>query len=66
MIGILGGWLGPSWMGFARDLTGDFQHGLLMMTVPLSIAAGIMIYLLRVERRKHGCGVGGEAVASVS
>src|SRR5205085_4254753 len=27
-IGILGGWLGPSWMGFARDLTGDFQRGL--------------------------------------
>lgn len=66
MIGILGGWLGPSWMGFARDLTGDFQRGLLMMTVPLSIAAAIMIYLLRVQGRKDGCAVGGEPVASVS
>ena len=44
-IGILGGFLGPYWMGFARDLTGDYQHGLLAMAVPMLLAAGIMIYL---------------------
>jgi ACS family tartrate transporter-like MFS transporter len=66
MIGILGGWLGPSWMGFARDLTGDFQRGLLMMTIPLLIAAGIMLYLLLTERRKEGCTAQGNPVASLS
>ena len=31
-IGILGGFVGPHWMGFARDLTGNYQRGLLTMT----------------------------------
>jgi ACS family tartrate transporter-like MFS transporter len=65
MIGILGGWLGPSWMGIARDLTGGFQRGLLMMALPLLIAAGIMVYLLIGDRGKHGCAAEGEPIASV-
>lgn len=44
-IGILGGFLGPYWMGFARDLTGDYQRGLLAMAVPMLFAAAIMTYL---------------------
>jgi ACS family tartrate transporter-like MFS transporter len=44
-IGILGGFLGPYWMGFARDLTGDYQHGLLAMAVPMLLAAAVMVYL---------------------
>jgi ACS family tartrate transporter-like MFS transporter len=44
-IGILGGFIGPSWMGFARDLTGNYQRGLLTMTVPMLGAAAIMLYL---------------------
>jgi ACS family tartrate transporter-like MFS transporter len=66
MIGILGGWLGPSWIGIARDLTGDYQRGLLMMVVPLLVAAAIMVYLLRRDRRKEECAQEGKAVASVS
>jgi ACS family tartrate transporter-like MFS transporter len=66
MIGILGGWFGPSWMGFARDLTGDFQRGLLMMTVPLLIAAGIMLYLLLQQRREDRCAAEAKPVASLS
>jgi MFS transporter, ACS family, tartrate transporter len=66
MIGILGGWLGPSWMGFARDLTGDFQRGLLMMTIPLLISAGIMLYLLIQQKREDGCAAESKPVASVS
>jgi ACS family tartrate transporter-like MFS transporter len=65
-IGILGGWLGPSWMGVARDLTGDYRRGLLMMAVPLLLSTGIMVYLLRTSGRKDGCAVQGEPVASVS
>jgi ACS family tartrate transporter-like MFS transporter len=44
-IGVLGGFIGPYWMGFARDLTGDYQRGLLVLAVPLVLAAGIMVFL---------------------
>ena len=47
MIGILGGFIGSYWMGFARDLTGNYQRGLLTMTAPVLIAGAIMIYLHR-------------------
>lgn len=47
MIGILGGFIGPYWMGFARDLTGNYQRGLLTMTAPMFAAAAIMLYLRR-------------------
>jgi ACS family tartrate transporter-like MFS transporter len=45
MIGILGGFVGPYWMGIAKDLTGDNRRGLLTMAVPMFIGAGIMFYL---------------------
>jgi ACS family tartrate transporter-like MFS transporter len=44
-IGILGGFVGPYWMGIAKDLTGDYQHGLLLMSIPMLAAAGIMLHL---------------------
>jgi ACS family tartrate transporter-like MFS transporter len=50
-IGILGGFIGPFWMGIARDLTGNNQRGLLTMAVPMLIAAGIMLHLRRQSHR---------------
>jgi ACS family tartrate transporter-like MFS transporter len=47
MIGILGGFIGSYWMGFARDLTGNYQRGLLTMTAPMLAAAAIMLHLRR-------------------
>lgn len=47
MIGILGGFFGSSWMGFARDHSGDYRLGLLTMTLPMLVAAVIMVYLRR-------------------
>jgi ACS family tartrate transporter-like MFS transporter len=44
-IGILGGFVGPYWMGIAKDLTGYYQRGLLIMSLPMFIAAGIMLHL---------------------
>jgi MFS transporter, ACS family, tartrate transporter len=46
-IGILGGFVGPYWMGIARDLTGNYQRGLLTMAPPMLLAAAIMLYLRR-------------------
>jgi MFS transporter, ACS family, tartrate transporter len=47
-IGMLGGFLGPYWMGIAKDLTGDYQHGLLTLTVPALAAASIVLWMRRV------------------
>jgi ACS family tartrate transporter-like MFS transporter len=44
-IGILGGFVGPYWMGIAKDLTGNYQRGLLTMAPPMLTAAAIMLYL---------------------
>ena len=35
MIGITGGFLGPYFIGFAKDLTGDYQRGLRLMGLPM-------------------------------
>jgi ACS family tartrate transporter-like MFS transporter len=51
MIGILGGFVGPYWMGIAKDLTGDYRRGLLTMAFPMLAAAGIMLYLRRQSRQ---------------
>jgi ACS family tartrate transporter-like MFS transporter len=45
MIGILGGFVGPYWMGIAKDLTGNYQRGLFTMAFPMLLAAAIMLYL---------------------
>lgn len=50
-IGILGGFVGPYWIGIAKDLTGNDQRGLTMMAVPMLVAAGIMFYLRRQSLR---------------
>jgi ACS family tartrate transporter-like MFS transporter len=50
-IGILGGFVGPYWMGIAKDLTGNDQRGLTLMALPMLIAAGIMLHL---RRRSQG------------
>jgi ACS family tartrate transporter-like MFS transporter len=56
-IGILGGFVGPYWMGIAKDLTGDYQHGLLLMSVPMLGAAGIMLYLRPARLRASAAAV---------
>ncbi len=51
-VGMLGGFIGPYWMGIARDLTGDYQHGLLTLTIPSLIAAGIVLLMRRTNRKQ--------------
>jgi ACS family tartrate transporter-like MFS transporter len=52
MIGMLGGFIGPYWMGYAKDLTGDYQRGLVTLAIPSLIAAGITL-LMRSEARRQ-------------
>ncbi len=51
-VGMLGGFVGPYWMGIAKDMTGDYQHGILTLTVPSLAAASIVLWMRRVARRQ--------------
>ena len=44
---ILGGFVGPYFMGWLKDLTGNYQRGLTFLSIPMLIDAGIMVYLGR-------------------
>jgi ACS family tartrate transporter-like MFS transporter len=47
-VGIGGGFVGPAFMGWARDFTGGYQRGLLALAVPCVVAAGLVWGLGRV------------------
>ena len=49
-IGILGGFIGPFAMGLAKDYTGVYQPGLLMLVIP-SLVAAVTIYMMRFQAR---------------
>ena len=46
-LGIAGGFIGPAWMGWARDFTGDYQRGLLTLAIPSAMAGGFIFWLSR-------------------
>jgi ACS family tartrate transporter-like MFS transporter len=50
-LGITGGFIGPYWMGLAKDLTGNYQRGLLTLSIPMLAASGIMLYLRQQSLR---------------
>jgi MFS transporter, ACS family, tartrate transporter len=51
MIAMIGGFLGPSWIGRAADLTGSYQRGLLACAVPSIIGASIMLAVRHYAQR---------------
>ncbi len=46
-IAIIGGFLGPYWMGLARDFTGNYQTGLLTLALPTIAGAAIVMVMRR-------------------
>ena len=53
-IGVAGGFIGPYWMGRAKDWTGSYRWGLTALCVPSLMAAGLAWWLKRAanaERR---------------
>jgi ACS family tartrate transporter-like MFS transporter len=48
-IAIVGGFLGPYWMGRAKDLTGNYQAGMLTLAVPAFAGAAILLAM----RKRH-------------
>jgi ACS family tartrate transporter-like MFS transporter len=51
-IGIPGGVIGPIWMGWARQLTGDYQRGLLTLAIPCIFAAALVFLLAHLRPAK--------------
>jgi ACS family tartrate transporter-like MFS transporter len=52
-IGIIGGFTGPYWMGLMKDLTGNYQRGLITLAIPGLAAAAIMFAVRgNAQRRK--------------
>src|SRR5271163_1700781 len=54
-IGIMGGFLGPYWMGLAKDFTGTYQPGLLMLVIPGMVGAAT-IFMMRAKSYKSVAG----------
>ncbi len=52
-IGIGGGFLGPVWMGRARDLTGNYQRGLLSLALPSLVAAALIARMQRSSGQRR-------------
>jgi MFS transporter, ACS family, tartrate transporter len=50
-IGILGGFLGPYYMGLAKDLNGTYQPGLLTLALPCMVAAAT-VFLMRMRTQQ--------------
>ncbi len=50
MVGMLGGFFGPSFMGLARDLTGSYQTGLAALSLPMLVFAALVLGLKRMAR----------------
>jgi ACS family tartrate transporter-like MFS transporter len=44
-IAIIGGFLGPYWMGRAKDFTGNYQTGLLTLAAPALAGAAILLFM---------------------
>ena len=54
MVGILGGVLGPSLMGWARDITGDYQRGLGVLSLTMLAAGGVVVVLRALAKGRRG------------
>jgi ACS family tartrate transporter-like MFS transporter len=53
-IAIVGGFLGPYWMGRAKDFTGNYQTGLLTLAIPALGGAAILLFMRYQVIRPEG------------
>jgi ACS family tartrate transporter-like MFS transporter len=50
-IAIMGGFLGPYWMGRAKDFTGNYQSGLLTLAIPTFAGVAILLVMRQQATR---------------
>jgi ACS family tartrate transporter-like MFS transporter len=51
-IAVFGGFLGPYAFGLAKNLTGNYQRGLTLMSIPTFVAAALMLYIRHIARQR--------------
>jgi ACS family tartrate transporter-like MFS transporter len=54
MLAICGGFAGPYWMGWMKDLTGGYTWGLGLLFVPCLAAGGLMRWVTKAEAEAAG------------
>jgi ACS family tartrate transporter-like MFS transporter len=52
-IAIVGGFLGPYWMGRAKDFTGNYQTGLFTLAIPALAGAAILLFMRHQAMRSQ-------------
>jgi ACS family tartrate transporter-like MFS transporter len=52
-IALVGGFVGPYWMGHAVDLTGNYQRGMLTLALPTLVSCGLLMAFRREMRRRE-------------
>jgi MFS transporter, ACS family, tartrate transporter len=62
-IGILGGFLGPYYMGLAKDFNGTYQPGLLTLALPCMVAAAT-VFMMRTRTQQIALFAAGKLEAS--
>jgi MFS transporter, ACS family, tartrate transporter len=55
-MGMVGGFVGPYWMGLTKDYTGDYQRGLLALAIPCLASAVLIMALRRMALRSETSG----------
>lgn len=51
-LSICGGLIGPSWLGFAHDITGTYERGVLTLAVPALIACAILLITRQHDQKQ--------------
>ena len=52
-VAILGGFVGPYWMGLMKDLTGTYHRGLLSLAIPSLICTVMILIMRRSDQRSR-------------
>ena len=64
MVGMLGGFIGPAWMGFSKDHTGHYNFGILTLASPSLAGAAIVLIIKRLQRQQAGSSSSSRTAAS--
>lgn len=66
MIAILGGFVGPYWMGLSADWMGGYQRGLVTLAAPILVAAVLITLVNRYGQRKAAAAINLSDIAAAS
>jgi ACS family tartrate transporter-like MFS transporter len=66
MIAILGGFVGPYWMGLSANWMGGYQRGLITLALPILVAAVLIMLVHRYGERQAAAAINLRNIAAAS